>query len=82
MKEKKEKETIKKQLEEANKHKQLEKMKRLEQNKEPNSKKSAIVPRSKEEKIAYAFVNGKLHGYYDWSTSPAPSYVNKNDFVF
>lgn len=54
--------------------KRQENCKRLiEENKRKNPNK--IRPNSSKE--ATAVINGKCHSYYDWSTSPAPSYVNK-----
>ncbi len=55
------------------------KLKRAEKNKlltETNKKKSVGV-RANVAKKAEAIINGKLHSYFDWSTSPAPSYVNE-----
>jgi len=54
------------------------KLKREEKNKQLReaNKKKAIDVRSILAKKAEAMINGKLHSYFDWSTSPAPSYVN------
>ena len=60
---------------ERTKLKRQEACKRLiEENKKknPNNK---IRPNSS--KKATAVINGKCHSYYDWSTSPAPGYINK-----
>jgi hypothetical protein len=55
------------------------KKKREEQSKkliELNKKKSVPI-RPLTARTGVAIINGKTHDYYDWSTSPAPSFINK-----
>lgn len=55
------------------------KLKRDEKSKkfaEDNDKKRLIKVRANVAKEATAIINGKRHNYYDWSTSPAPSFIN------
>lgn len=71
-KEKKKQEEEKRRLQEERiRQKREEKSKKLN---EENKKKHAVRPLKT--KKAEAIINGKLHSYYDWSTSPVPSFVN------
>ncbi len=79
LREKERAEKEKRREEEEKKRLQQEKIKqkREEKNKlliEENKKKHVVRPMKT--KKAEAIINGKLHSYYDWSTSPAPSFVN------
>ena len=42
------------------------------------NKKQLIKVRKLEERKGVAIVNGKLRAYYDWSTSPDPTFLNKD----
>jgi hypothetical protein len=46
------------------------------------NKKNIVYVRPNTEKKGTAIINGKLHSFYDWSTSPNPSFFNKNEFLF
>lgn len=59
------------------------KQKRKEQNERmiaESKKKNFAKPRSNTSKRASALINGKVHNYYDWSTSPAPSFMNEKEW--
>lgn len=82
MKEKERNEKVKKKEEEEKvrlKREQI-KLKREEKNKrmaEENEKKRICKVRPINSKESTAIVNGKPHRYFDWSTSPAPTFINE-----
>lgn len=65
-------ERILKKKQEEEKLKKEENLKRMKEN-----KKNLFQVRPNSSKKGVAIVNGKTCNFYDWSTSPAPSYVNK-----
>lgn len=83
-----EKERKQKQADEAKRAKEKkeeEKRKRWEcikmQAESNSEKKKMLGPvRRLEEKKGVVMVNGKERKYYDWSTSPQPSFVNKDEW--
>jgi len=76
----------------AEKAKQLEQMRIEKQKLEEEKAKKAnflkirqenmkkIHVRQPSQKIGYGVANGKLRAFYDWSTSPAPSFINKDEW--
>ena len=77
----KEREEKEKKLEEERRQKwkaEEEKMRRKEQIMlKKQSEKELLKVRPLSSRKGAAFVNGKLRDFYDWSTSPDPSFVNK-----
>jgi hypothetical protein len=67
-----EEERLKRERDEQEKLKKAEALKRLQEN-----KKNIIKIREPKEKCGTVLINGKVRSYYDWSTSPQPSFVNK-----
>lgn len=65
----------KREKEEVEKIKKAEAEKRLKENKKELVK---VRPLSKREGVA--IVNGKSRNFFDWSTSPSPSFINKNEW--
>ena len=59
-----------------------EKRRRMYEEKKELEKKAILNVRPIVEKKGTAYINGKLYSFFDWSTSPDPSYINKNEFKF
>lgn len=83
--EKKEKEKREKKLEEERRLKaeaEEKKLKNLEAQKRMRESMKKIVDiRDANKKNGVVIINGKEYKYYDWSTSPEPSFVNKKEWV-
>ena len=71
-KEEEEKEKMDKRIETVKKKREETCKKKLEENKKKN-----VPIRPLTQRQGQAIINGKLHSYYDWSTSPQPSWVNQ-----
>jgi hypothetical protein len=44
------------------------------------NKKEIVKVRQPNQKVGYGVANGKLRAFYDWSTPPAPSFINKEEW--
>jgi hypothetical protein len=63
---------MEKEREELEKAKKAEALKRLLEN-----RKNVVQVRDLKQKKGTAIINGKQKSFFDWSTSPQPSFVNK-----
>ncbi len=71
---------------EAKKEKQKEKEKKLQQIIIMEQKKKELLVsfkvRNLNDRKGYGYANGgKIYQYFDWSTSPDPSFVNKKEWI-
>ena len=84
-KEREEKQKHQDKLEKEMLEKEYEKRRKLqedERNKTELNKKKIVAIRPLSERKGLAVINGKLHDFFDWSTSPNPAFFNKNEFKF
>lgn len=76
--EKKERAKKAKEEREAKEKKEREKQRQLEAQRVREEKEAKVRVLHKREGVAV--VNGKEQKFFDWSTSPQPSFVNKNEW--